>query len=119
MARFARFLLYILDALRGYLAAWAEVPTREPGLAERLAPVANPEASRDIIAAGSDGKPVAYKAVRVHGLMLLCRNDSGEVRYIDAGGVSDVPGFYRVWKELGGMGQGLCYPDGSPYDPAE
>lgn len=119
MASFARFLLYILDAIRGVLVAWATPATNEPGLVARLAPAASPEACRDIEANGNDGKPIPYKAVGVHGLMLICQNDSGEVRYIDAGAVSDVPGFYRVWKELGGMGQGLCLPDGSPYDPAE
>lgn len=112
------FILWLLDSLRAALGRLAGEPSKTTTLADKVAPAGQPGASRAIEAIGGDGRAVKYQATGVFGLMLVCRQiDSTEVRYIDAGQTSDVPGFYRVWKELGGMGQGLMV-DGEPFDPS-
>lgn len=111
-------LLRILDRCRAALERLRGEPAKDASLADRVAPAGKATPERAIFAIGSDGQPKEYRPVGIHGLGLLCRAiDSNEVRFIDAGMSSDIPGFCRVWKELGGMSQGLMYPDGTPYDP--
>lgn len=118
MRRLLAFVLWLLDSLRAFLGRLAAVPGGEPSLADRVAPAGSQQASRGITVMGADGQPAEYQATGIHGLMLICRGKaSNEVRYIDAGQTSDMAGFYRVWAELGGMGQGLLDETGQPFDP--
>lgn len=104
---FCRWLAGILSRVQFWLSGPAE---DEPLCRELVASDFRPGMARPI--------ETRYTATAARGLMLLCSGPAGEMRLLQEGDVADRLHFWRLWKALGGMKQGIREEgDSEPYDP--